>query len=393
MAARARPQVDLGGRGEQAGDVMDGGARSEVVAVPGDGEDRDADGGEVDDVAAEGEAARGELVDAEEAVVELAHRPARVGVHARDEAVDGLELREEVAIVEVGGHRQRSGELLVERGEAEHAPHERRRRAPENPVDRRADGAVGEARERAQRRHDPHAREVERARDHGQGLGGEVGIGGEREGRHDPAQAPADELHRRAPGVLADAADRRRQDAADPVLEAELAIGEADRAVVELVGGVAEREQVLGQRAPPTQVEAARRRGERRHEQDRELARPDSIVRAQVAEHRPLRRLVDDPRRRRTQIGHAAAEQRVVGVRRHGGGIGQARTGRREHSLRRLGAGSPGQGSRPARSGSRATSSARAGSRASASRSSARAASRLDVLDAQRTEARHHARP
>ena len=43
----------------------------------------------------------GEVVDAEEAVVELAHRPPRVGVHVRHEVVDRLDLREELAVVEV----------------------------------------------------------------------------------------------------------------------------------------------------------------------------------------------------------------------------------------------------------------------------------------------------
>ena len=60
--------------------------------------------GEVDLAVAvvEVERAVGEVVDAEEAVVELAHRAPGVGVHVVHEVVDRLDLREELAVVEVG---------------------------------------------------------------------------------------------------------------------------------------------------------------------------------------------------------------------------------------------------------------------------------------------------
>ena len=69
--------------------------------VPGHREHRHAHVGEVDRAVAELEHAVGEVVDAEEAVVELAEGAPRVGVHVVDEVVDGLDLGEEVAVVEV----------------------------------------------------------------------------------------------------------------------------------------------------------------------------------------------------------------------------------------------------------------------------------------------------
>src|SRR5687768_16005513 len=52
------------------------------------------------------------------------------------------------------------------------------------------------------------------------------------------------------------------------VLQAECAVGELDLAVVDEVDVVAAQQQVLGERAAAPQVEAERRRGERRDEQD-----------------------------------------------------------------------------------------------------------------------------
>jgi two-component system sensor histidine kinase DesK len=52
-------------------------------------------------------------------------------------------------------------------------------------------------------------------------------------------------------------------------VEAQLAVAEPDRAVVDEVGRVAERDQVLGHRAAAAQVEAAGGSSERRHEQHR----------------------------------------------------------------------------------------------------------------------------
>jgi len=186
-------------------------------------------------------------------------------------------------------------------------------KALERPVDRRQQQPVGQVGDRPDRRHQPHAREVERAGHHRHRVDGQRAVAGHRQQRHDPAQAPADELHRGAAVVLRDAADGRRQDVVDPVLEAELAVAEADLAVLEQVGRVAEREQVLGQRAAAAQVEAQRRRGERRDEEDRELAR-QRVVAHQVAVDGALRLLLDDRRGRAPQVGQAAAEHLVEHV-------------------------------------------------------------------------------
>ena len=75
------------------------------------------------------------------------------------------------------------------------------------------------------------------------------------------------------------------------------------------------REHVLGQRAAAAQVEADRRRGERRDEQHAAGARlRRSSSRRQVAVDGALGRLVDDPRGRAAQVGDAAAEDHVEGV-------------------------------------------------------------------------------
>ena len=89
------------------------------------------------------------------------------------------------------------------------------------------------------------------------------------EQRHDPAQAPAEQLHGPAAGVLADRADRVGQHVADPELETEVAVGERDRPVLDEVRRVAHRDEVLGHRAAAAQVEADRRRRERRDEEHR----------------------------------------------------------------------------------------------------------------------------
>jgi hypothetical protein len=132
--------------------------------------------------------------------------------------------------------------------------------------------------------------------------------------RHQP-----DELHRRAAGVLAHPPDRGRDDVLDPVLEAEVAVGERDRAVLDEVGRMALAQQVLGHAVAAAQVEAERRRGERRDEQDRQPVELGRRGRAQVAEDRALRLLEDDPRRGGAQVGHPAARDLVEEV---GGGVG-----------------------------------------------------------------------
>ena len=143
-------------------------------------------------------------------------------------------------------------------------------------------------------------------------LTGRSGRGGQREQRHDPAQAPADDLHGLAAGVLGDRRDRARQHVLHPVLEPEVAVRERDRPVVHHVGRVPEPEEVLGHRAAAAQVEADRRRGQRRDQQHGQVAR--ALLRREVLEDRALRLLVDDPRRRAAQVGDTAPHEHVEGV-------------------------------------------------------------------------------
>ncbi len=222
-----------GALGSRSGDVMHRVLGRERVGRAGDAQHRHAHVREVDLVVAEVEPAVGEVVDAEELVVELAHRPPRIGVHVRDEVVDRLDLRQEVAVVEVRQHGQRLRQVLVDRAQLEPAAHQRSGRAAEQPVQRRAEHAVGDVRDPADRRHDAHMGEVERARHHRDRLDRQGLVGGEREQRHDPAQAPAEHLHARAAVVLADPPDRVGEDVVDPVLEPKVAVGERDVPVLE----------------------------------------------------------------------------------------------------------------------------------------------------------------
>ena len=97
------------------------------------------------------------------------------------------------------------------------------------------------------------------------------------------------------------------------MLEAEVAVGVADLAVLDEIRRVAERKQVLGERAAAAQVEAQRRRGERWDQQDRQRAAL-RLVGHEVAVHRALRRLLDDRGGRAAQVGQPAAEDRVEDV-------------------------------------------------------------------------------
>ena len=237
-----------------------------------------------------------------------------IGVHLAHERVDRLDLGEPVAVVQVRGDRDRLRQVLVDRRQLERALDERRRRAAERAVERRSEEAVGDVRDRAQRRDEAHLAEVERARDERGRRDRQRVVAGEREQRHDPAQAPAEQLDRLSARVLADRADRARQHVADPELEAEVLVRERDVAVLDEVGRVPGREQVLGERAAAAQVEADAWRGQRRHEQDRQVVL-GIVVRRQVAVDDALRRLADDLRGRAAQIGDAASEDHVERVR------------------------------------------------------------------------------
>jgi hypothetical protein len=300
--------------GQQLGHVVHRRARRQRVGRPGDAEHRRAHVRQVDRVVTEIQPAVRKVVHAEELVVELAHRPPRIRVHVRDEVVDPLNLREEVAVVQVRQDRQRLSQVLVDRAELEPAPDERRRGAAEQAVERRPEHPVGDVRHAADRSEHPYLREVERAGDHRDRLDRQRLVGGQRQQRHDPAQAPAEHLHGRAAVVLADPPDRRRHDVVHPMLEPEVAIRERDVPVLEQVGPVAGLQHVLGQRAAAPQVETGRRCGQRRHQQQRQRAVRQVVVGWQVAVDSALRRLLDDPRGRAPQVGHAAAEDHVEDV-------------------------------------------------------------------------------
>jgi hypothetical protein len=227
--------------------------------------------------------------------------------------VDGLAVREPVAVVEVLGQRDRLRDQAVDRGRPEAQAHERRRGAAEHPVEGRAQSAAGERRQAPDRGHHADLGEVERTRHQRHRAHRELARGG-CEQRHDAAQAPADDLDLVAARVADDRVDRVRDDLVDPMLEPERAVAERDRAVIDDVGRVATRQQVLGKAAAVAQVEAPRGRGKRRDEQDRRDVRGLSAA-AQVAVDGPLGTLVDDRLARRMHLGDAAAEVHVPRVR------------------------------------------------------------------------------
>ena len=144
------------------------------------------------------------------------------------------------------------------------------------------------------------------------------------EHREDAAQAPADHVHRTTAGVLAGAADRLRHDLLDPVLHAEVAVLEADLAVLHQVGRPSGLHEVLDQRAAAAQVVADRRRRERRHQQHRVAGVTHVLLRAVVVQL-AQRSVVDQRARHRTEIGQPAVQHLVGDV----GGCG--------HDLPRLG--------------------------------------------------------
>ncbi len=163
-----------------------------------------------------------------------------------------------------------------------------------------------------------------------------------------------------SPASCGDLAHGRRDDLVDPVLEPEVLVGEGDLAVVDQVGRVPAPDEVLDERAAAAQVEADRRGGERRHEQDRRPGQLAAPRRRVVAAQRALRPLVDDRRGHAAQVGEMPADDAVPDVRR---GVGErlgARNGRDQVHRTPEASGRPGARRRPAASSSsRANSSAR----------------------------------
>jgi len=121
-------------------------------------------------------------------------------------------------------------------------------------------------------------------------------------------------VHRPAAGVGAGRQDGLGQHVVDPVLDAQAPVGERDRAVVQQVGAAALGHQVLSEAATAAQVEAQRRRGQRRHEQHRRPVEP-AVVRftgldvvGRQPEHRPARATVDQRSGHRPEIGQAVTK-------------------------------------------------------------------------------------
>ena len=148
----------------------------------GDRQHRHADVAQVD---ASGRRARarvvGHVVDAEEPVVELAERAPGVGVHAVDEAVDRLDLGEEVAVVEVATARPAAWSGTCRASELVAALDQRRGRAAEGAVQLRQHEPVRQVGDRAASATAANGREVERAGDHGARRDRQLGVGGDRE--------------------------------------------------------------------------------------------------------------------------------------------------------------------------------------------------------------------
>src|SRR5207244_11807204 len=88
---------------------------------------------------------------------------------------------------------------------------------------------------------------------------------------------PYEDLHSFPTRRSSDLADGGGNHRVDPVLQAQLAVVEADPPVVHEVGGIAQSGEVFGEAAPAAQVETPGRRRQWRHEQqDRKSTRLNS---------------------------------------------------------------------------------------------------------------------
>ncbi len=232
------------------------------------------------------------------------------------EGVDGLDLREQLAVVQVRRDRPRLHHVLVDPGQLVAALDERRGRAAEHAVELRDDLPLRDRRDRPQRRDERHAREVERARDerdrrHGQRLVGALG-----EQREDPAEAPADELHRAPAGVLGHGADRaagsrRRSSARARARGRRSGPGRSRRGTSR--GPGASRCSASEQPRRRSKQSAGAASGGTSRTGPPRGAAPAARER-QVAVHAALRALVDQRRRHRPPVGQPAAEGDVEEV-------------------------------------------------------------------------------
>ena len=120
VPARADLEPHVRGVLQHLDQPVHGALRRDRVAATGDHQDRLLHLGQRDPAAAQVDGAVREVVGPEEVVVHLPERAARVGDHVVGEPVHGLELGEEVRVVEVGEDRVGLGHDLVDGRELEH---------------------------------------------------------------------------------------------------------------------------------------------------------------------------------------------------------------------------------------------------------------------------------
>src|SRR5699024_6192208 len=94
-------------------------------------------------------------------MIDLSERPPRIGRHIVHEMVDGLYLRKEIPIVEVGEFRQWLGHFLADPCQPEHLTDHVRRRTSQNSVERREQVAARNVHQWPERRDEWNLGEIE----------------------------------------------------------------------------------------------------------------------------------------------------------------------------------------------------------------------------------------
>jgi hypothetical protein len=314
---------NLGSAGQQPHDLLHGRQGRDHIAAPGHHQHRPVDGRHRDRPAGECDPAVRQVVAAEHEVEDLAEDPPGVAVHVAHQVVDGLDLGQDVAVVEPGEHGERLRHEPVDGAELERGADDRRGEAPDRPVDRREQVPTGDRREGAQRRDEGHRGEVDGTADHGQAAHRErVGrhhARGDGERAEDPGERPADEVRVR-PGVLGGEPRRPGHHVVHPVLHAEPAVGERLGSVVDEVDGVAGGHEVLDERAAAAQIVGEVGGAERRDEQHRLAPGGGDTLDGAVPVEGAAGPLVDRIARHAAKIGDAAAGH-VQEVHRGGGQV------------------------------------------------------------------------
>ena len=264
-------------------------------------------------------------------MVELAEGAPGVGVHAVHERVDRLDLREQLAVVQVREHGPRLHQVLVDARELVAALDQRRRRAAQQAVELvipapPVTAAIGRsgatsgtleksnglATSAAEATGSPRRRPARAARGSRPGTSRPAARGGR---RRPPTRRGSRSARRRRSSARGRGRGRRTR---------------SRRSRRGRSGGRAST-RCSATRAAAPQVEADRRRGQRRHQQHGQraaAARRGRLGRV-VALTRALRPLVDHRRGHPPQVGEPLAEHAVVEV----GGRVRERPGRqRDHA-------------------------------------------------------------